>query len=179
MPWANTKKNRITSPSFNSSFLARPSRDRKHPGCAASPGLGARCGLLKHRTAIKSTRPLWCHVVRGTMYPMMAKYHCLQLLCSSQPGIQNTRVAAETYYIYLVHILIYQSSYVRIPQHCGMPVPANETMNFLVRYFLLLCYTTRNTLPKVRHITIRDIRIYACSVLIPHDVMEGCNDPQN
>ena len=104
MPWANTKKNRITSSSFNSSFLARPSRDRKHPGCAASPGLGARCGLLKHRTAIKSTRPLWCHVVRGTMYPMMAKYHCLQLLCSSQPGIQNTRVAAETYYIYLVHI---------------------------------------------------------------------------
>lgn len=60
-----------------------------------------------------------------------------------------------------------------------MPVPANETMNLLVRYFLLLCYTTMNTLPKVRHITIRDIRIYACSVLIPHDVMEGCNDPQN
>ena len=63
-------------------------------------------------------------------------------------------------------------SYVRLPLHCRIPVPANETTNVLVRPFLLVYYSTMNTLPNVPHML--PSVTYVCMLIpvIPHVMQE-------
>ena len=64
------------------------------------------------------------------------------------------------------------SNFSYAPFYCGIPVPDNETIDYLVCTLLLVYCTTMNTLRNVPYITIRDMRMHTSDIVIPDAMQE-------